>query len=157
MCPHCVIRCLFCSFRKRIEELHEFFCQFTLGLGQRVLGALVMLTKVIRDLIIRMKASFFMYKERYSCRADEILGQPGPEPRCSAEEFWTLFSSRSGWLADHLHRGCPPPTWQLDGREAKAHLPSPAGNTDRLYSLLLFLQVALHTCAMPLPQIDMIN
>ena len=69
-----------CSFRKRREEVHEFFYQFPLGLGQRVLGALVMLTTVIRGLIMRMNASFLIYKERCSCRADEILGQPGPEP-----------------------------------------------------------------------------
>ena len=126
-----------CSLRNCIAELHEFFYRFTLGHGQRVLGALVMLTKVIRDLIICMNASFLIYKEKYSCRADEILGQPGPEPWCSVGESGKLFSYRSGWLVDHLHGGAllQHGSWMTERPRHTFTCPVLQKNTDRLYAL----------------------
>ena len=71
-----------CSIRNCAGELHEFFYHFTLGqeVWTKGFGCTRHVTKVIRDLMIRMNASFLIYKERSSCTADEMLGQPGPEP-----------------------------------------------------------------------------
>lgn len=123
MCPHCVIRCLFCSFRESaLEELHEFFCQFTLGLGQRGFRSTRHAYQSHQRLNNTHEGSFFMYKgtaagqTRYwsslapshvlSRRVlDAVLFQKWVASRPSAQGGALL--QHGSWMAERPEHTCP--------------------------------------------------